>query len=76
MAVSWLLIAASSFLRASSVSRAPAAIQGQEIMTKTLQKHMESAQGNNEDLPSTTAWRLEVASLASARCPPASSLGR
>jgi hypothetical protein len=64
MAISWLLIVVSSFLRASSVSRAPAAIQGRRIMTKTLQKHTESAQGNDGDIPSTTAWRSEVASLA------------
>jgi hypothetical protein len=64
MAVNWLLIVVSSFLRASSVSRAPAAIQGRRIMTKTLQKHTESAQGNDEDIPSTMAWRSEAASLA------------
>jgi hypothetical protein len=64
MAVSWLLIVVSSFLRASSVSQAPATIQGQRIITETVQRHTESAQGNGEDVPSTTAWRLEAASLA------------
>jgi hypothetical protein len=64
VAFSWLLIAVSSFLRASSVSRAPAAIQGQKIRTKTIQKHTKPAQRNDEVLPSTTAWRSEAASLA------------
>jgi hypothetical protein len=64
MAVTWLLTADSSFLRVSSVSRAPAAIQGRSIRIKTLQKHKESTQGKDEDLPSTMAWRSEAASLA------------
>jgi hypothetical protein len=38
MSVNWIFIAASSFLRASSVSRTPAVIQGRRVMTETLQK--------------------------------------
>jgi hypothetical protein len=37
MAVSWPFSVASSFLWASSVSRAPAAVQGCGIVIKTLQ---------------------------------------
>jgi hypothetical protein len=60
MVVTWPLTMDNSFLRASSVSRVPAMIQGRSIRTRNT----ETAQGNNEDLPSTTAWRSAAASLA------------
>jgi hypothetical protein len=36
---------------------------GSTIQDQDLVKHADSAQGNDEDLPSTSAWRSEAASL-------------
>jgi hypothetical protein len=73
MAFSWFLIAANSFLRVSSVPRAPAKIQGRRLSTETLESIQSQIEAMMEIYPLSRPRGRQPCPWPSARRPPAAS---